>query len=82
MYRGGGWIMADSIYIQSVSITPNPVTAGGKIKIEVEIYTLCPQTTLYPASTLYPGEDLFALHPDTDLYPSKDIYPTEGGIET
>ena len=29
--------MADSIYIQSVSITPNPVTAGGKIKIEVEI---------------------------------------------
>ena len=59
--------MADSIYIQSVSITPNPVTAGGKIKIEVEIY---------------PGEDLFTLHPDTDLYPSKDIYPTEGGIET
>ena len=49
--------MADSIYIQSVSITPNPVTAGGKIKIEVEIYTLYPQTTLYPATTLYPGED-------------------------
>ena len=72
--------MADSIYIQSVSITPNPVTAGGKI--EVEIYTLYPQTTLYPATTLYPGEDLFTLHPDTDLYPSKDIYPTEGGIET
>ena len=34
--------MADSIYIQSVSITPNPVTAGGKIKIEVEIYPLYP----------------------------------------
>ena len=49
--------MADSIYIQSVSITPNPVTAGGKIKIEVEIYTLYPQTTLYPATTLYPGEE-------------------------
>lgn len=48
--------MADSIYIQSVSITPNPVTAGGKIKIEVEIYTLHPDTDLYPSKDIYPTE--------------------------
>ena len=67
--------MAGSIYIQAVSITPNPVNAGGKIKIEVEIYTLLPTLTLYPAEDLYPGADLFTLCPDTG------IYPTEGGMK-
>ena len=33
--------MAD-IYIQSVTITPNPVAVNGKVKIAVEIYTLYP----------------------------------------
>ncbi len=73
--------MAGSIYIQSVSITPNPVAAGGKIKIAVEIYTLLPALDLYPAANLYPGADLFTLCPDTDIYPATDLYPTEGGIE-
>ena len=72
--------MAGSIYIQAVSITPNPVNAGGKIKIEVEIYTLLPTLTLYPASNLYPGADLFTLCPATNIYPGADIVPTEGGI--
>ena len=50
--------MAD-IYIQSVTITPNPVAVNGKVKIAVEIYTLYPALDLYPASNLYPGADLF-----------------------
>ena len=52
--------MAD-IYIQSVTITPNPVAVNGKVKIAVEIYTLYPALDLYPASNLYPGADLFTL---------------------
>ena len=73
--------MAGSIYIQAVSITPNPVNAGGKIKIEGEIYTLLPTLTLYPAEDLYPGADLFTLCPDTGIYPATDLYPTEGGMK-
>ena len=65
--------MAD-IYIQSVTITPNPVAVNGKVKIAVEIYTL------YPALDLYPGADLFTLCPATNIYPGADIVPTEGGI--
>ena len=73
--------MAGSIYIQAVSITPNPVNAGGKIKIEVEIYTLLPALSLYPDEDLYPGADLFTLCPDTGIYPATDLYPTEGGMK-
>lgn len=68
------------LYIQSVTITPNPVQAGEKIKIEVEIYTLFPASGLYPALDLYPGADLFGIYPAADLYPGNDVYPTEGGM--
>lgn len=74
--------MSDGIYIQSVLITPNPVTIKGSIKISVEIYTLYPDDTLYPASDLYPGADLFTLCPEEALYPGTDLYPTEGGMDT
>lgn len=69
------------LYIQSVTITPNPVATGGQFKIEVEIYTLFPAADLYPALNLYPGDDLFGLFPQEDIYPGTDIYPTEGGIQ-
>lgn len=68
------------LYIQSVTITPNPVTTKAQFKIEVEIYTLFPAADLYPALDLYPGEDLFGLFPNTDLYPGTDVYPIEGGM--
>lgn len=68
------------LYIQSVTITPNPVTTKAQFKIEVEIYTLFPSADLYPALDLYPGEDLFGLFPNTDLYPGTDVYPIEGGM--
>lgn len=70
------------LYIQSVTITPNPVQAGEQFKIEVEIYTLFPAADLYPALDLYPGEDLFGLFPQEDIHPGTYIYPTEGGINT
>lgn len=70
----------EGIYVQSVTITPNPVQAGGRFKIEVEIYTLFPAADLYPALDLYPGEDLFGLFPQDDIYPGTDIYPIEGGM--
>ena len=42
------------LYIQSVTITPNPVNVKAQYKIEVEIYTLFPAADLYPALDLYP----------------------------
>ncbi|MDD3253837.1 MAG: hypothetical protein PHV18_14915 [Lachnospiraceae bacterium] len=71
----------EDIYIEAVTITPNPVDAGARFKVEVEIYTLYPAENLYPAISLYPGEDLFTLCPATDIYPENNLYPTEGGIE-
>ena len=68
------------LYIQAVTITPNPVNVKAQFKIEVEMYTLFPAAALYPALDLYPGADLFTLYPGNDLYPGLDIYPTEGGI--
>ena len=68
------------LYIQAVTITPNPVNVKAQFKIEVEMYTLFPAAALYPALDLYPGADLFTLYPGNDLYPGIDIYPTEGGI--
>ena len=65
--------MAD-LYIQSVKITPNPVTTKAQFKIEVEIYTL------YPALDLYPGEDLFGLFPQEEIFPGTNVYPIEGGM--
>ncbi len=70
----------DEIYIQSVTITPNPVQVKGSYKIEVEIYTVFPALNLYPATDLYPGADLFTLYPADNIFPGNDIYPTEGGI--
>lgn len=69
------------ICFQSVTITPNPVTAGGQFKIEVELYSLYPALDVYPALDLYPGADLFTLCPEETLYPANDLYPTEGGME-
>lgn len=70
------------LYIQSVTITPNPVQTDAQFKIEVVIYTLFPALDLYPTLDLYPGEDLFGLFPQEDIHPGTDIYPTEGGINT
>ena len=76
-------MIADVMHIESVTITPNPVTAGQQFGIEVEIYTLFPALDKYPSGNLYPGEDLFTLCPrDEGLYPANDLYPTEGGIES
>jgi len=75
-------MMAEDIYIQSITLTPNPVQTGAQVVIEVEIYTLYPATNLYPAVDLYPGADIFTLYPATNLYPETELYPTEGGIET
>ena len=71
--------MAD-LYIQSVKITPNPVTTKAQFKIEVEIYTLFPAADLYPAIDLYPGEDLFGLFPQEEIFPGTNVYPIEGGM--
>jgi len=75
-------MMAEDSYIQSITLTPNPVQTGAQVVIEVEIYTLYPAMDLYPATDLYPGIDLFTLYPATNLYPETELYPTEGGIET
>lgn len=72
--------MADTLYIQSVSISPNPVSVKAQFKIEVEIYTLFPAAALYPELDLYPGSDLFGLFPREDIYPGTDVYPIEGGM--
>lgn len=69
-----------AICIESVAITPNPVVAGGKFKIEVKLYELYPAADLYPATNLYPGEDLFGLFPADYILPGTDTYPTEGGM--
>ena len=71
--------MAD-LYVQSITITPNPVTVKAQYKIEVELYTLFPAAVLYPALDLYPGDDLFGLFPREDIYPGTDVYPIEGGM--
>ena len=42
------------LYIQAVTITPNPVNVKAQFKIEVEMYTLFPAAALYPALDLYP----------------------------
>lgn len=68
------------LYINAVTITPNPVNVKAQFKIEVEIYTLFPAADLYPALDLYPGEDLFGLFPEEKLYPGTDLYPIEGGM--
>lgn len=73
--------MAESLYIKSITITPNPVQTRAQFKIEVEIYTLFPDPELYPSTDLYPGSDLFTLFPDPELFPGTDIYPTEGELE-
>lgn len=70
----------DGIYIESVSITPNPCICGAQVLVAVELYTLFPAQELYPADSLYPGADLFTLYPSESICPSDDIYPTEGGI--
>lgn len=72
----------EELYIQSVTITPNPVQTNAQFKIEVEIYTLFPAVDLYPALDLYLGDDLFGLFPQEDIYPGTDIYPIEGGMDT
>lgn len=69
-----------ALCVESVVITPNPVTAGGKIKIEVKLYDLYPALDLYPAEDLYPGEDLFGMFPADYIYPGNDEFPTEGGM--
>lgn len=73
--------MADTMYIQSVIITPNPADVKAQLKIEVEIYTLFPASGLYPALDLYPGPDLFGLSPDTTLHPGTDLCPAKGEQE-
>lgn len=73
--------MEESLYIESITITPNPVQTGAQFKIEVVIYTLFPRIDLYPANNLYPGADLLTLFPEPDLCPGTDLYPTEGGLE-
>lgn len=69
-----------NIYIHAVSITPNPVEAGGSIKIVVDFYMLFPESDLYPSSSLYPGADIFTLYPESSLFPANDLYPTKGGM--
>lgn len=71
--------MAD-LYVQAITITPNPVTVKAQFKIEVEIYTLFPAADLYPALDLYPGDDLLGLFPEEKIYPGTDLYPIEGGM--
>ena len=68
------------LYIQAVTITPNPVNVKAQFKIEVEMYTLFPAAALYPALDLYPGDDLFGLFPREDIYPGTDEYPIDGGM--
>lgn len=65
------------LYIQSVTITPNPVQTGGQFKIEVEFYALYPSTDSYPGSDTYPGSYnlMDGTYPDKDTLPGADTLP-------
>lgn len=65
------------ICVRAVSITPNPVEAGGSIKIVVDFYMLFPASDLYPSGSLNPGADIFTLYPENGLCPANDLYPTK-----
>lgn len=71
----------EEIYIESVTITPNPVIIGTECKIEVEIYELFPALELYPANDQYPGADIMVIYPQEFLYPGSDLYPAKGEHE-
>lgn len=49
--------MAETIVINAVSLTPNPVNTGAQVIISVDIYVLYPSAGLYPIATLYPTPD-------------------------
>ncbi len=49
--------MAETVVINAVTLTPNPVTTGNKYTISVDIYVLYPSGSVYPAATLYPTPD-------------------------
>lgn len=65
------------ICIESVTITPNPVQAGAKYKIEVEIYALYPSSETYPGTDTYPGSYNFlaGTYPEAETLPGPDALP-------
>lgn len=69
-----------SLYIESITLTPNPAFVSDDIMIAVEIYTLFPSENLYPSEDLYPGAELFGLFPHETTNPGNDVYQTAGGI--
>ena len=71
----------EEVYIQSVTITPNPVMIGAEYKIEVEIYELYPALELYPANDRYPGADIMSIYPQEAMYPGSDLLPAKGENE-
>lgn len=67
----------DDIYIESVTIQPNPVPAGTQFKIEVAFYALYPSDETYPGTETYPGAYNFmsGTYPGDDTLPGLDVLP-------
>ena len=64
-------------YIQSVTISPNPVMAGAQFKIEVEFYALFPSSETYPGADAYPGSYncVSGTYPGTEAFPGESTLP-------